>query len=64
LREFSTDFSLKSGESIVSEIEWQYFRQTLCCDNFVLAKKSLVKLTPCEVTNATKKQQFFVLTFL
>ncbi len=36
--EFLIDFSLKSGESIVGKIEWQF-------DNFSLGKKSWVKST-------------------
>jgi len=40
---FSIDFCLQSGESIFGEIEWQIFRQTLCANNFLLGKQSLVK---------------------
>jgi len=43
---FSIDFILKSGESIVGEIDRQFFRQTMGADNFLLGKKSLVKSTP------------------
>jgi len=29
---FSIYFSLKSGESIVGDIEWQFYRQTMCIE--------------------------------
>jgi len=46
--EFSRDFSLKFGESIVGEIELQIFLRTLCAGNFLLGAQRLVKLTPAE----------------
>jgi len=42
---FSTDFSLKFGESIVGEMELRIFCQTLCAGNFSLGAQRLVKLT-------------------
>ncbi len=43
---FSIDFSLKSGESIVGKIEWWFFCQTQCADNLSLGKKKFDEIDP------------------
>jgi hypothetical protein len=40
------NLGLKFGVLIICEIEQGFFCQTLCAGNFLLVKKSLVKLSP------------------
>jgi len=43
---FSRDFSIKNRESIVGEIEEQFFCRALCGGNFLLCKKKIGEIDP------------------